>query len=187
MENLAVAVHRNTDGAVERLVRLHQDSLFGYTLRLLRDHFAAQEVTQDTFLRAIRALTCRYDEKKCSGLVLKPWLFRIARNLAFDRRRILEPAKASLPENGGEAEMNCFAQPAADRSLEQHEQRVQMEKALGMLDPGARDLILLRFMEEMSYADIARVVSSSESAVRGKVFRALRSLRKTLEKTGGAI
>ena len=183
-ENLAVAVHHNTDGAVERLVKLHQDSLFGYALRLLQDHFEAEEVTQDTFLRAIRALSSRYDEEKCTNLVLRPWLFRIARNLAFDRRRARLPLEASLSGSGDGAEMECPALVGADRGLEKLEQRALMERALGKLSSEARDLILLRFMEEMSYSEIAGIVRSGESAVRGKIFRALRKLRKTLEKTG---
>lgn len=183
--NLALAVHRNVDGAIERLVRLHQDALFGYALRLLQDRFEAQEVTQDAFLRAIHALTSRYDEERCSNLELKPWLFRITRNLAHNRRRTRRSsAEVALPENGDGRGPAFHSQRGADRTLEEREQQVLMEKALGRLSPEARDLVLLRFMEEMSYAEIAAVVNSGESTVRGRVFRALRKLRKALGEAG---
>lgn len=183
--NLALAVHRNADGAIERLVRHHQDALFGYALRLLQDRFEAQEVTQDAFLRAIHALTSRYDEVRCSNLELKPWLFRITRNLAHNRRRARRSsAEVALLQNAGGPGPAFHSQPGADRALEEREQLVLLERALGRLRAEARDLILLRFMEEMSYAEIATIVNSSESTVRGRVFRALRKLRKALAEAG---
>jgi RNA polymerase sigma factor (sigma-70 family) len=185
--NLAVAVHRNADGAVEEMVRLYQDALFSYTLRLLQDRFEAQEVTQDAFIRAIRALTLRYDHEKCRCLVLRPWLFRIARNLAFSRRRLRRHAvEVALPEDSKEPVMSVASASRPDRPLEDRERHSVLEGALSRIRPEARDLILLRFTEEMSYAEIAAVVNSSESSVRGKVFRALQDLRKVLgEKRGG--
>jgi len=184
--NLAVAVHRNVDGAIGRLVMLYQDALFSYALRLLRDRFDAQEVAQDALLRAIRALTSRYDEERCEDLDLRPWLFRITRNLAYNWRRARRySAEVPLSETKDGPGQSFQSQAVAERTLDDLEQQVSMQMALDRLSPGARDLILLRFMEEMSYAEIAAVVNSSENSVRGKVFRALRKLRKTLEKMGG--
>jgi RNA polymerase sigma-70 factor (ECF subfamily) len=182
-DNLAVAVHRNVDGAIDRLVELYQDALFSYALRLLQDRFDAQEVAQDALLRAIRALTARYDEERCRDLDLRPWLFRITRNLAYNWRRARRySAEVPLTEANDGPGQSFRSQRAAERTLDDLEQQASMQMALDRLSPGVRDLILLRFMEEMSYSEIAAVVNSSESSVRGKVFRALRKLRKALEK-----
>ncbi len=182
-DDLATAVHRNREGAIERLIRLHQDALFSYALRLLRDRFDAQEVTQDAFVRAIRALTLQYGEDKCRSLELKPWLFRITRNLAYSRRKLRRySVEVPLLDTGDGPAPAFHSQPRADRALEAREQEVLMTRALARLSREARDLVLLRFMEELSYAEIAAVVNASESSVRGKVFRALQALRTALKR-----
>src|SRR5688500_11940622 len=80
-ENLALAVHQRSSGAFERLVEQFEARLFNYAERLLQNRFDAQEVVQDTFLRAHDALTRQYDAVRAGELTLKPWLFRITRNL----------------------------------------------------------------------------------------------------------
>ncbi|MBZ5498032.1 MAG: RNA polymerase sigma factor [Acidobacteriia bacterium] len=186
LDNLALAVHRNADGAVERLVRNYQDRLYSYALRLLRDPFDAREVTQDAFMRACDALTKRYDEPMCRNLELGPWLFRITRNLAFTRCRRRRVRREVSVEDSVEAQASGSG-PAAEgiRNLETGEKRRALQSALDRLDREARDLVVLRFMEELSYAEIAAIVGSGETSVRGKVFRALRKLRTTLTKSGG--
>lgn len=185
-KNLAVAVHGNVDGALECLVRTYQDRLFSYALHLLANPFDAQEITQDAFLRAYRALTTRYDEAKCAGLVLGPWLYRIARNLAHNRRRTRRSRREMPLEESGDGHVSLLrCPPEAARSLEATEQTRILQLALGRLKPEGRDVILLRFMEEMSYAEIAAIIGASEASVRGKVFRALGKLRSAFRKTTG--
>jgi len=179
--DLALAVHADEPGAVERLVRTYQDPLFGYALRLLQDSADAQEVTQDTFLRAYHALTARYDEAQCRKLALRPWLFRITRNLAYNRRRALRSAREEpLPEADGWHIPALRYESRTAQDLETQEERARLEHALARLNRASRELILLRFVEELPYAEIAAVVGGSEASVRGKVFRALRQLRTIL-------
>ncbi len=186
-ENLAVAVHQNAEGAIECLVRVYQDRLFNYALRLTTNPYDAQEVTQDAFVRAHRALTSRYDEARCAGLVLGPWLYRITRNLAHSRRRArLSRREMPIEESvDGNAPMLCCP-PEAAQNVEATERTRTLEFALDRLGPKGRELIILRFMEELSYAEIANIFGTSEASVRGKVFRALGKMRSTLGKmTGG--
>jgi RNA polymerase sigma-70 factor (ECF subfamily) len=174
---MALEVHANRDGALERMIRTFQDELFGYALRLLQNRFDAQEVTQDAFLRAHTALVTKYDEEKCRELALRPWLFRIVRNLSVNRhrsRRAAEKTKASMA-----TEEPGVAYPVADTS-----ECALLERALAVLDQESRDLVVLRFVEEMPYAEIASVTGRTEVSIRGKVFRALRRLRYVLEKLG---
>jgi RNA polymerase sigma-70 factor, ECF subfamily len=179
--SLALAIHTGERGAVEALVRAYQDQLFGYALRLLRDSSDAQEVTQDAFLRAYRALTQRYGEEQCRSLALRPWLFRITRNLAYNRRRSRRSAQEEpLPSSDGWHTPALRYESPGARDLEALEEAARLEHALGRLSRASRELILLRFIEEMPYGEIAIVVGTSEAAVRGKVFRALRQLRAIL-------
>lgn len=183
VDNLALAVHRNDSGAVECLVTTYQDRLFSYALRLLQDPFDAQEVTQDAFLRACQALTGRYDEKKCGELALQPWLFRITRNLAYSRGSKRRSRKeVPLPDQGGGRD-GIPSNPAGGiRDLESSGERKALRTALSSLSLEERELVLLRFLEEMSYAEIATIIGGSDASVRGKVFRALRKLRASIEK-----
>jgi RNA polymerase sigma-70 factor (ECF subfamily) len=178
---LALAVHREEHGAIERLVQSYQNQLFGYALRLLQDPSDAQEVTQDAFLRAYDALTARYDANRCRTLALRPWLFRITRNIAYNRRRARRSAQEeAFPEADGWHSPALRYESGAAQSLEMQEERARLERALGRLSQTSRELIVLRFVEELPYAAIADVVGAGEAAVRGKVFRALRQLRAML-------
>jgi RNA polymerase sigma-70 factor (ECF subfamily) len=163
-------------------VRDHQDSLFGYALRLVQDSADAQDVTQDVFLRAHRALTSAYDDDRCRALELRPWLFRITRNLALNRLRARRAAReAPLPETDGYHETALRAPAPGFASLAERERGRELERALGRLGRELRELVQLRYVENLSYAEIAAVAGGSEAAVRGKVFRALGRLRAHLK------
>ncbi|MGA2260411.1 MAG: sigma-70 family RNA polymerase sigma factor [Acidobacteriota bacterium] len=182
-DNLALAVHRNENGAVERLVKIYQNRLFSYALRLLQDPFDAQEVTQDAFLRACHALTRRYDEKKCGDLVLAPWLFRITRNLAYSRSsKRRSRNEVPLPGKGVGGDEIPSNPDEGIRELESRGERQALRTALRSLGLEERELVLLRFLEEMSYAEMASIIGGTDASVRGKVFRALRKLRASIEK-----
>ena len=68
--------------------------------------------------------------------------------------------------------------------LERKQEVELLRRAIALLPVDARELIVLRFMEEMSYGEIAGTIGSSEAALRGKVFRSLKLLREALEKKG---
>ena len=70
--------------------------------------------------------------------------------------------------------------------LERKEEIELLRRAMSLLPVDARELIVLRFMEEMPYAEIAKTVGASEAALRGKVFRSLKLLRDALEQKGVA-
>ncbi len=180
---LALAVHEGTDGAAECLVRTFQDQLFTYALRLLRNPQDAQEVTQDAFIRALRALTQQYDSVRCARLALRPWLFRITRNLAYNRSR----ARSRIPEEPLEPASDChraaLLRMGCDRAdSSEYREMEALDAALSELSRESRELVVLRFVEEMSYLEIASTVGITAAAARAKVFRALRRLRNTLSR-----
>ena len=182
-ENLAVAVHRCLPGALERLISRFEPALYGYAYGILQNAFDAQEVVQDAMLRAHRALTRQYDEARCAALALRPWLFRMTRNLCLNKRRSKTRALEQPLETFDDGRLGPFVRPHGD-DVERREDADMLKRAMALLPVEARELIVLRFMEEMSYADIAKTIGSTEAALRGKVFRSLKLLREALEKKG---
>ena len=182
-ENLAVAVHRSEPGALERLIDRFEPALYGYAYGILQNTFDAQEVVQDAVLRAHRALTRQYDEARCAALALRPWLFRTVRNLCLNKRRSKTRALETPLESYDDGRIGPFVREHGSE-LERKEDAELLRHAMSGLPLDARELIVLRFMEEMSYADIAKTVGTSEASLRGKVFRSLKLLREALEERG---
>lgn len=182
-ENLAVAVHRREPGAFERMIDRFETPLFGYAHGILQNTFDAQEVVQDAMMRAHRALTKQYDEARCAALLLRPWLFKTVRNLSLNRRRSKTRVLEQPLESFDDGRIGPFVSPES-KDLEKREEADMLRAAMALLPVEARELIVLRFMEEMSYGEIARTVGGTEAALRGKVFRSLKLLRDALEKRG---
>jgi RNA polymerase sigma-70 factor (ECF subfamily) len=184
-ENLAVAVHRCEAGAFERLIAQFERPLFGYAHGILQNTFDAQEVVQDALLRAHRALTRQYDEARCQALALRPWLFKTVRNLSLNKRRSKRDSLEQPLETFDDGRLGPFVSLQGSE-LERKQELELLRRAMALLPVDARELIVLRFMEEMSYGDIAKTVGSTEAALRGKVFRSLKLLRDALEQKGVA-
>ncbi len=180
---LALAVQRREERAFERLVKTFEKPLYNYAYRILSDPEDAREVVQDTFLRAHRALTRRYSGDQCRALALKPWLFRIARNQSYNKRRgkrfameepLDEAARDERPQAGADLAILC--------RIEHKQELERLNRAISRLPRESRELVFLRFIEEMPYAEISKTTGAGEASLRGKVFRSLKRLRHELEK-----
>jgi RNA polymerase sigma-70 factor (ECF subfamily) len=185
LENLAVAVHRCEAGAFERLIEHFEQPLFTYAHGILQNAFDAQEVVQDALLRAHKALTRQYDEARCAALALRPWLFRTVRNLSLNQRRSKRGSLEQPLESYDDGRLGPFVRMEGS-DIERKQEVELLRRAMALLPVDARELIVLRFMEEMSYGEIAKTVGSTEAALRGKVFRSLKLLRDALEQKGVA-
>ncbi|MGZ5494780.1 MAG: RNA polymerase sigma factor [Thermoanaerobaculia bacterium] len=187
-DDLPVAVHRLEPGAFERLIERFESALFNYAHRILQNPFDAQEVVQDAFLRAHRALTRQYDAERVGKLAVRPWLFRIVRNLCFNKQRSKRRSTA-LEEplhTFDDGRLGPFLVHAGSSNLEKKEELAQLDRAMSKLPVEARELIVLRFIEEMSYAEMSKTTGSNEASLRGKVFRSLKLLRDALDTKGVA-
>lgn len=184
-DNLALAVHKCEAGAFERMVERFERPLFNYAHGILQNAFDAQEVVQDAMVRAHRALTRKYGEAQSATLALRPWLFKTVRNLCLNKRRSKSRALEQPLDSFDDDRIGPFPAMAASE-FERREEAELLRGAMSALPVEARELIVLRFMEEMSYAEIAKTVGSTEASLRGKVFRSLKLLREALEKKGNA-
>ncbi len=176
---LALAAYRREEGAFEALIAAFEKPLFNYVYRLLLDPHDSEEVVQDTFIRAHKALTRKYSEAQCRELQLRAWLFRIARNLSRNKRRgKRHELEQQISETG--MELESVSPLSIVCEVEKRQDLERLDDAIRSLPEEVRELIILRFIEEMSYAEIAETTGSSEASLRGKVFRSLRALRDAL-------
>lgn len=132
----------------------------------------AEDLSQQVFMKAWEAMYRFKDE----GLPFSSWLYRIARNLVIDFYRTKKP-NITLEENITiEAVEN-----SEERALENHEGE-ELIKALKELTEEQKDVIILRFIEGLSYKEIAKITKKNQPALRILQHRALNKLRKILKK-----
>lgn len=160
--------------AFEEVVRRYQRRVYATALRIVRRHDLADDVTQETFLRAHRALAT-YDRARPFG----PWICRIAANLAINHVRSPEAREEPLDE----AAFAASAAPAHDGPLSavlEGEARAVLDAAVGRLPPEQRAVFVLRAYDELSYAEIAEALGLSVGTVMSRLSRAREKLRAAL-------
>jgi RNA polymerase sigma-70 factor (ECF subfamily) len=168
----AVLVQRALAGdqaAYAELMARHRRRLERYAWFLLGNREDAEEVLQDTFLRAFRGLD-RCQEPSRVGI----WMFRILVNRCRSRL-----AKVDLIERGAVADA-AFAVAPAERESERGEWREEIERALKELTPDQREAFLLKHVEDFSYQEIESLTGAPASALRMRVLRACEGLRRRL-------
>lgn len=170
------------DGTFERVVLAYQGRLFAFALRLSGDRRDAEEIAQDTFVRAYRALQ-GYEPGRIRDLALRPWLYRIALNVARNRARGQRPATVPLSEEGGE-EDRATAPPLADaeerrpeRAAERAETGATLAALVADLPGRFRAAVVLRHVEGLSYPEVAAILEQPLGTVKANVHRGTKILR----------
>ena len=181
-ESLAAGLAADLNGSFERLVLAYQDRLYGFALRLAGNRQDAEDITQDAFVRAYRALQA-YPAARRRALAVRPWLYRIALNLSRNRRRGKRPPIASLdPEGEGagpdvpDVDVGRLPEPAFDRA----ELRRALAALVGALPPRYRVPVILRHVQGIAYREIASILGLPIGTVKGNVHRGLRLLEEDL-------
>ena len=177
-ESLATRLAHDLDGSFEALVREHQDRLYSLALRSLGDASDAEELTQDAFVRAYRALA-GYEPQRRRELQIRPWLSTIVLNLCRNRARRVRPAQveldglAELPSDGRDG------QPEAG-ALRREESEVWARRVRA-LPVRYREPLLLHYVDDLAYAEISSALDIPEGTLRAQVHRGLALLRTALE------
>jgi RNA polymerase sigma-70 factor (ECF subfamily) len=149
----------------------HGGELYGYARRSLGDSGAAEDVVQETFIRAWRARD-RFDT---SLGTLRTWLFTIARRVVIDQARSRAIRQADpLPADLA----------LADDEVERAMTSWQVEEALRRLRPEHREVLIETYYRGRSGRDVATALGIPEGTVRSRLFYGLRSLRLTLDEMG---
>ena len=165
-EECAARAQRGDVAAFSALVARYQDRIFRFLVRLTRSQDDAMELTQETFLNAYQALARWRPDARFTT-----WLFRIARNQAFDWLRRRKLVEFVALEDGQDLGIEDPA-PTPDAALETVQRFHGLERALARLPTEHREILLLREIEEMSYENIAEVLDISLGTVKSRIARA---------------
>ena len=154
----------------ERMVHEHQDRLYALGYALTGNRHDGEEVAQDTLLRAYRALLT-YPPDRVRDLKQRAWLHRIAVNVARNRYRGMRPKLVEL--NGTEPDAAPGPESrAVDRALMNG-----VMSNLAALPPRYREAVVLRYVQDLSYVEVAEALDVPVGTAKSDVHRALKMLR----------
>lgn len=173
------------EAAFEELVQRSEAEIYRLSLRLLGNREDALDATQDTFLRAFRALASFRGEA-----AFRTWLTGIAINVCRSRRGSAAARAARLSSSLDARDSDCDdarvpeptdARPSPEESTHGRELGRALTDALARLAPDQREILLLREMQGLDYDELARVLACAEGTVKSRLSRARAALRAALE------
>jgi RNA polymerase sigma-70 factor (ECF subfamily) len=158
------------DAAIRQLYSRYAKALHGYVEQFCPDRASAEDVVQETFIRAWRHLPqLRADDRP-----VRPWLFRVARNLLIDANRAAQARPVSVPEQpGGEIGTDSGLEEILDRQL--------VSAALAHLSPAHQSVLVETFYRGGTMATVARELGIPYGTARSRLHYALDALRQHLE------
>jgi RNA polymerase sigma-70 factor (ECF subfamily) len=161
---------RSVEGQFEKMVHEHQDRIFAFALAMSGNRHDAEEIAQDTFLRAYRALA-GYTPERIRDLKQRAWLHQIALNVTRNRVRGLKPKLVEL--NGSEPDLD----PGPEARAIQREGLDALAVRVAGLPIRYREAVVLRYVQELSYAEVAEALQQPVGTVKSNVHRGLELLR----------
>lgn len=169
-----------SQSAFEQIVRRYQRPVIGLIARITGDRALAEDLAQETFLKAFRSLAAFDATRRLSS-----WLLRIAHNTAVDALRRAKPQALSF-EAGAESADGAPEPAALDLPdpVEREALGRALEVGLASLRPDYRAAIALRYEEGLSFEEIGQVLGIPESTARSHVHRARRELSRRLTAAG---
>jgi len=191
-ELVSLCVEYGDADAFERLVTRHVDGVYNFARSLISDAAEAEDVTQDTFLRAWKHIG-RFDLDKS----FKSWLFGIARNASIDflRKKKTLPFSALSSQGSGsnagaggrELEFEdtlADDEPLADSLFEKKEIREAIESAIAGLPELYRPVVILKYSEGLTFEELAVVFGEPMNTIKSRYRRALALLKEELAADG---
>jgi len=162
------------DNQIELIINRHLKSVYNYILKTVRDKNGAEDITQEVFVKVWKNLK-KVDPKKN----FKVWLFTIARNTVIDwfrkRKNILFSEKEERFE-----ETIPDIEPLPDEIFMRKELGKELEEALSKIRPDWKEVILLHYVENMTFEQISEVVGKPLNTVKSHHLRALHQIRGLL-------
>lgn len=166
----------------ERIVDDYQRRLYGFALRMTGNREDAEEIVQDAFVRAYRALGKMSPEQRAE-LRLQPWLYTITLNVTRNRLRSKRPTNVALDALADPDALlreSNEGPPQPEKIVEQNADVALVERALLQLPVHLRAAATLRFIEGRSHPEIAEILHQPIGTVKSHVHRAVRILRRIL-------
>jgi len=167
----------------DSLVRRNLNAIYAYLVRFIGDENDAEDVLQEVFVKVWKNLR-RYRK----GESFKVWIFAIARNAAIDRMRKRKEFVFSSFNNdeGGNSITDTLSDmaPLPEELLMRKDSSEVLEKALLLLKPNYREVLLLHYHEELTFSEIGKIVGRPLNTVKSQYRRALTVLREILLSLG---
>jgi len=182
--DVVALAQQGRDSAFRELIRRYERPIFSLIYRMVRDRELAEDLSQETFIKALNAIESYRPEFKFSS-----WIFKIANNAAIDhlRRRELDTLSldgsphAETPEAMQATALQIGArQESPLDTVEAKELGSEIEAAIGRLRPEYRSCILLRHVEGRAYEEIAEILDLPLGTVKTYIHRARNELRVAL-------
>lgn len=168
------------EAAIEMFVHRYETSVFRLALSIVGDPAEANEVTQETFLAALRSLPS-YQEKQS----FKAWLYTIVVNHSrshLRKHRVRERLRTTLTAI---FQVEAQKQASPEETLIQNEKETQLWNALNHLDERYRTVVVLRYFHELSVAEISEILSINEGTIHSRLHGAREKLRAALKNARG--
>jgi RNA polymerase sigma-70 factor (ECF subfamily) len=158
------------NAACQHLIERYWDRLYRWLYHLTRDRHAAEDLTQETFLKALGAI-----QSFRAGSNFRAWIFRIGKNNFVNQMRSERRTRHQLPEDAAAPEMS-----GVELTTENREALEVVKKAVSELPMDFRMALLLRVEEGLSFREVARILDTTEETARWRVFKARQKLLKVL-------
>ena len=175
-EKIIARARRGDADAFEQLVVAYRDQVFRLALRMCGSEADADEVAQEAFLSAWRALPNFRGESQFST-----WLYQLTTHAAID---LMRREKRQITADDITEVSAADPAPSPQQQAEQSEQREIVRNAILQLAPEQREVVVLRFMEELSYEEIGAVLKLPSGTVKSRLNRAKAQLKEILSKNG---
>jgi RNA polymerase sigma-70 factor, ECF subfamily len=179
-QELARGLRKRDPELLDRLIEQFRFRLFRYLQCLTCQRETAEEVFQETWIRVLER-GHQYNHK----WKFESWLFTIARNLVIDRQRRRQPRLINLLGGGGHEEqaleIEAANQTSAFEEVTRREEGERIAAALATLPANYREVLTLRFQEEMTLEEIAAVVQAPLPTVKSRLYRGLEAMRLQLQ------
>jgi RNA polymerase sigma-70 factor (ECF subfamily) len=180
-QELTRGLRRRDPDLLDRLIEQYHYRLFRYLVSLTGNTEAAEDLFQETWIRVLER-GHQYNPKWKFGT----WLFTIARNLFVDSLRRKNPAASNTldePDEGPAlADDTASSAPSPFDLQAQHEESDRVARALEHLTASYREVLVLRFQEDLELNEIAAVTAASLSTVKVRLYRGMEALRELLER-----
>jgi RNA polymerase sigma factor (sigma-70 family) len=184
-EALLVRLQRGDRRAIEYLIQRYERPLFNFALRFLGDADAAADIVQHVFIQLFTHCQELHADEN-----LRPWLFRVARHRCLDElRRQRTTTFSQLGADAGDDGPNPLEQlvddtPLPDDLVEREDVQQLLAQAIESLPPKYREVVTLRYVADLSFAEIGQVLGIPEATAKTHFHRAKPLLRAFLRSRG---
>jgi RNA polymerase sigma-70 factor (ECF subfamily) len=179
-QEITLGLRRRDPDLIDILIEQYHYRLFRYLLSLTGNREAAEDLFQETWIRVLER-GYQYNQKWKFGT----WLFTVARNLFLDSMRRRNPAAGSnaeeLVEASELADTKASEAPSPFDLQSQREESARVARAMDCLSASSREVLVLRFQEDLSLDEIAAVLAAPVSTVKSRLYRGMEELKDKLE------